>query len=122
MKYIPLELLNYQSAKVTKEMKCILELDNGLQLIFAFLHIPIDFLFGYLKLLRRKLKIKEEEHFWIEKSKKWKVQLTNKHSFLVKEWVTWRWLEKIWKLFLRNFIGMESIMSDESKSKPIPKP
>lgn len=58
-------------------MKCILELDNGVQLIFAFFRILIDFLFEYFKLLGRKLKIKEEEHFWIEKSKKREVQLTS---------------------------------------------
>lgn len=42
---------NYQTTKVqkvTKEMKCILELDNGngVQLIFTFLHILICFIFG----------------------------------------------------------------------------
>lgn len=56
--------------KVTKEIKCFLELDNGIQLIFTFLHIRIEFIFVYFKLLRRKLKIKEEENFWIGKRKK----------------------------------------------------
>lgn len=74
---------NYRTTKVqkvTKEMKCILELDNGVQLIFAFFRILIDFLFEYFKLLGRKLKIKEEEHFWIEKSKKREVQLPSPAS------------------------------------------
>lgn len=42
---------NYQTTKVqkvTKDIKCILELDNGngVQLIFTFLHTLIDFIFG----------------------------------------------------------------------------
>lgn len=63
---------NYRTTKVQKfmkEIKCILELDNRVWLILTFLDILIDFLFEYFQLLRRKLKIKEEEHFWIEKKK-----------------------------------------------------